>query len=93
MPERPTPPLEPRDTVGRRLDQRFDGIDRRFEQIDRRFDAVDEHFREQREYIEFAYEQLRSEMTSGFARVEGRLDGLDRKLDSLIDHTLRPPRT
>src|SRR5262245_33084378 len=37
---------------------------------DRRFDAVDVAFREQREYTEFAFERLHTEMNERFAAVD-----------------------
>ena len=53
--------------------------------MDRRFDEVAEALGEQRHYTDFAYERLddrmsalETEMRSGFAR-------MDRKLDQLID--------
>jgi hypothetical protein len=56
--------------------------------VDKRFDEVSEAFVEQRKYTEFAFEQLRTELTtemkSGFAR-------LDRKLDRVLETLTRTP--
>lgn len=46
--------------------------------VDARFDAVDQGFVEQRQYTEFAFDTLRTEMREGFSRIE-------RKLDTFID--------
>ena len=49
---------------------------------DKRFDEVSEAFVEQRRYTEFAFEQLRTDMTGGFGR-------LDRKLDRVLQTLTR----
>ena len=54
--------------------------------VDARFDEVSAAFVEQREYTDFAFQQLHSEMQSGFGRIE-------RKLDMVIDRISSPPRT
>ena len=53
--------------------------------VDKRFDTVDEAFVEQRRYTEFAFDRLQNEMKSGFARMDGRFDRLERKLDQFIE--------
>ena len=90
-----TPASEPRTTVEQKIDdlaasfgQRFDAIDRRFDAIDKRFEQVTAAIVEQREYTEFAFGQLRTEMNSGFNRLEHKLD---RVLDTLTG-TSSPPR-
>ena len=40
---------------------------------------------EQRQYTEFAFDRLASEMGAGFNSVEGRFNRLERKLDQFID--------
>lgn len=51
--------------------------------------SVDEAFLEQRTYTEFAFEKLRSEMLSGFARLERKLD---RVIDALSKKAARRRR-
>jgi hypothetical protein len=51
---------------------------------DKRFDEVSEAFVEQRQYTEFAFDRLRTEMNSGFNR-------LDRKLDRVLSALTRTP--
>ncbi len=67
--------------------------------VDARFDAVDAALIEQRQYTEFAFDRLASEMRAGFTSVndrfnvsEARFDSMDsrfnrieRKLDRFID--------
>jgi hypothetical protein len=64
--------------VEEKLDALAASVDARFGQVDARFDAVDQAFVEQRQYTEFAFDTLRTEMHEGFNRIE-------RKLDSFID--------
>ena len=99
------------DQVDRRfeqVDRRFDQVDRRFEQVDRRFEQVDRRFDEvtaaiveERQYTEFAFTQLRTEMVARFEQVERRLEEtatqeqvarLERKLDQFIDRWSPPAR-
>ena len=54
------------------VDSRFAQVDARFADVDKRFDEVSEAFVEQRQYTEFAFTQLRTEMKAGF-------DGLGQK--------------
>jgi hypothetical protein len=63
------------------VDARFEAVDARFDEVDARFDEVASALREQRQYTEFAFDRLRSEMSAGFGRLE-------RKLDALIDRVL-----
>ena len=63
------------------VDARFEAVDARFEAVDARFDEVTSALVEQRQYTEFAFDRLRSEMIAGFGRLE-------RKLDLLIDRVL-----
>ena len=73
------------DALTTSVDARFDAVDARFDTVDARFDEVTAAFVEQREYTDFAFQQLRSEMQSGFGRIE-------RKLDMVIDRISGPPR-
>lgn len=79
--------------IEQKLDALSESVDRRFEEVDKRFDEVSEHFVEQREYTEFAFERLRTEMVEGFTRLEGLiatntngLTRLERKFEQFIDH-------
>jgi hypothetical protein len=69
-------------------DQMVDGnqIEQRLTRVENKVDAlaesVDAGLREQREYTEFAFGRLRSEMREGFGRIE-------RKLDQFIDTQAR----
>jgi len=60
-------------SLARSIDERFAEIETRFEQLEKRFAEVDETFVEQRKGTEFAFGRLRSDLVSGFARVERRL--------------------
>ena len=78
------------------VDARFDAVDARFETVDARFDAVDARFNEvtsalveQRQYTEFAFDRLRTEMTSGFSNVTDQIGRLERKIDVVIDRLTR----
>jgi ABC-type transporter Mla subunit MlaD len=80
------------DKLSASVDQRFDAVDQRFEAVDQRFNAVDRQFddvraalAEQRQYTEFAFDRLASDMSDGFKGVEGRFNRLERKLDQFID--------
>lgn len=72
------------------VDARFDHVDARFNQVDARFDEVTFALVEQRQYTEFAFERLRSEMTAGFSTMTDYFGRLERKLDQVIDRLLRP---
>ena len=67
------------------VDQRFDAVDRHFDGVNRQFDDVTAALAEQRQYTEFAFDRLASEMRAGFKGVEGRFNRLERKLDQFID--------
>jgi hypothetical protein len=56
--------------------------------VDKRFDEVSEAFVEQRKYTEFAFEQLRTELTTEMKSGFGRLD---RKLDRVLETLTRTP--
>jgi hypothetical protein len=72
--------------IEQKLDALGTSVDARFDAVDARFDEVSAAFVEQREYTDFAFQELHSEMQSGFGRIE-------RKLDMVIDRISSPPRT
>ena len=97
-----------------RLTERVTGVEDRLEvlagslaelsaSVDRRFDDMDRGFLEQREYTEFAFERLRTEMNERLASVDKSFDAMDkrfdaadsrfarleRKLDQYLDVTMR----
>jgi hypothetical protein len=91
-----------------RLEKKLDAlsvsVDERFNDVDKRFDEVRDHFVEQRQYVEFAYDQLNRRMSDGFAGLEqritdvkqeltGGLARVERKLDRLIDSQTKPSAT
>ena len=78
------------DKLSASVDHRFGAVDQRFEAVDQRFDAVDRQFddvraalAEQRQYTEFAFDRLASEMRAGFNGVESRFDGLEGRFNGL----------
>jgi hypothetical protein len=71
------------DALAVSVDARFEAVDARFDGVDARFDEMTSALVEQRQYTEFAFDRLRSEMTSNFGRLE-------RKLDQLIDRLTGP---
>jgi hypothetical protein len=72
--------------IEQKLDALSTSVDARFDAVDARFDEVTAAFVEQREYTDFGFQRVRSEMQSGFGRLE-------RKLDMVIDRISGPPRT
>jgi hypothetical protein len=62
------------------LPERIDRIEQKLDAVDKRFDEVTAAFIEQRQYIEFAFDQLRHETL-------GRFDRLERKIDQMIMQT------
>ena len=84
------------------VDARFDAVDARFDAVDARFDAADARIDarfdevttalvEQREYTEFAFDRLRTEMHAGFAAMTSNFGRLERKLDRVIDYLSDKP--
>ena len=78
------------------IDKRFDDVGRRSADIDKRFDEVIEAIAEQRQYTEYAFDTLHTEMQTGLTRLERKIDGLDdrfdsfeRKLDRILDTRAR----
>ncbi len=53
--------------------------------VDGRFDGMDAALVEQRQYTEFAFDRLASEMKAGFSSVDGRFNRIERKLDRFIE--------
>jgi septation ring formation regulator EzrA len=62
------------------VDLRFEQVDKRFEQVDQRFTQVDKRF----EKVETDIRDLRVEMKTGFAALDGRLDSLQRVMIQAI---------
>jgi hypothetical protein len=82
------PVSETLETIGEKVTALSESVDSRFAEIDKRFDEVSEAFVEQRQYTEFAFAELRTQMNDGFEK-------LDRKLDrvlSTLTRTLAPRR-
>jgi len=78
------------DKLSASVDHRFDAVDHRFDAVDQRFHAVDRQFddvmaalAEQRQYTEFAFDRLASEMRAGFKGIEGRFNGVETRFDGL----------
>ena len=74
---------------GQELELRIGRVEERLEELGH---SVDAGFLEQREYTEFAFDRLRTEMVSRFDnvdkrfdRMDARFDRLERKLDQFID--------
>ena len=76
-----------------RLEERIQVVEGKVDQLasamSAGFQAVDEAFREQREYTEFCFLRLEDRMDAGFARMDGRLARVERKLDQFIDVQIR----
>ena len=69
------------------LSRKVDEIGRTLTEVDGRFADIDKHFAEQRRYIQFGLDtlrtELRTEMRAGFQAVDQRLEGMDRRLDRI----------
>jgi hypothetical protein len=61
------------DALSQKVDLGFKHIDQRFEQVDKRFEKVETDVRD-----------LRVEMKTGFAAIDGRLDSLQRVMIQAI---------
>lgn len=72
------------------VNDRFAAVDARFDAVDARFDEVTSALVEQRQYTEFAFDRLRGEMLAGFASMTTGFGRLERKLDHLIDRLIGP---
>ena len=66
------------DAIGQKLDAHASSVDARFHE-------VTSALVEQRQYTEFAFDRLRSEMTAGFSAMTANFARLGQKLDLLID--------
>jgi tetrahydromethanopterin S-methyltransferase subunit G len=85
------------------LPERIDRIEQKLDAVDKRFDEVTAEVTaaliEQRQYIEFAFDQLRGETLGRLDQLRGetlgRFDRLERKIDQIIMQTTprRSPRT
>jgi hypothetical protein len=82
-----------------KLDTVTVSVDKLSTSVDQRFDEVSDNFVEQRQYTEFAFDRLRSEMHAGFAAVRADMDHgfadmragiarLDRRLAAFIEAQL-----
>lgn len=68
--------------LSKKVDHLSVSVDERFNAVDRRFGDVDEAIREQREYTEFAFTRLESQILT---KMDERFGRIDRKLDVVID--------
>jgi hypothetical protein len=71
------------ETVEQKLDKLSASVDQRFDAVDRQFDDVRAALAEQRQYTEFAFDRLASEMRAGFNGVEIRFIGVEGRFDGL----------
>src|SRR5688572_20458114 len=69
------------DVIEHKLDALSSRVDALSSTVDRRFDEVTASFVEQREYTEFAFERLRTEMGKRFDRVDGSMESLEGRLE------------
>jgi chaperonin cofactor prefoldin len=69
------------------LDERVDRIETKLDELSHSLAEsmarVDEAFLEQRQYIEFAFDHLRTGMHERFAQVDGRFERLEGRLERL----------
>ena len=73
------------DKLSASVDHRFGAVDQRFDAVDRQFDDVRAALAEQRQYTEFAFDRLATDMRACFDCLEGGFNRLERKLDQFID--------
>ena len=69
------------DKLSASVDHRFDAVDRHFDGVNRQFDDVTAALAEQRQYTEFAFDRLASEMRAGFKGIESRFNGVESRFD------------
>ena len=81
--------FEASDTRFEAIDKRFDAVDKRLDDVDKRFDDVTEALVEQRQYTEFAFEKLRTELSVSSRQIRGDISRLERKLDRVLDTRTR----
>ena len=53
------------------------------QELERRFDEIQAALVEQRQYTEFAFERLSSEMRKGFEQIDSRFEQIDSRFDRL----------
>ena len=77
-------------------DRRFDIVEGKLAEHDRRFDAIEGHFPDLHAYIAFSIGEfsrqtndLRRELKEGFSESRAAVQRLERKLDQLIEASLR----
>jgi tetrahydromethanopterin S-methyltransferase subunit G len=71
------------DDVRKRVQAVEQKVDALSASVDVRFDAVDAALIEQRQYTEFAFDRLASEMRAGFSSVDARLNVSETRFDSI----------
>jgi hypothetical protein len=71
------------EAVERRLDDLAVSVQVGFERVDQRFDDVAGSLVEQRQYTEYAYDQLVARMDAGFARLDGKIEKGLTRLDAI----------
>ena len=77
--------IDPVEALAEKVDAIGQKLDAHASSVDARFDEVTSALVEQRQYTEFAFDRLRSEMTAGFSAMTASFARLERKLDLLID--------
>jgi hypothetical protein len=77
--------IDPVEALAEKVDAIGQRLDAHASSVDARFDEVTSALVEQRQYTEFAFDRLRSEMTAGFSAMTANFARLERKLDLLID--------
>jgi len=77
--------IDPVEALAEKVDAIGQKLDAHASSVDARFDEVTSALVEQRQYTEFAFDRLRSEMTAGFSAMTANFARLERKLDLLID--------
>jgi len=77
--------IDPVEALAEKVDAIGQKLDAHASSVDARFDEVTSALVEQRQYTEFAFDRLRSEMAAGFSAMTANFARLERKLDQLID--------
>jgi hypothetical protein len=68
------------DDLSKKVDQGFEHVDHRFEQVDRRFERVEKEIGNLRVETRTEFTALRGEVKEGFARIDQRLDSIQRTM-------------
>jgi hypothetical protein len=68
------------DDLSTRVDRGFEQVDQRFEQVDQRFERVEKEIGNLRVETRTEFTALRGEMKEGFARIDQRLDSIQRTM-------------